>query len=141
MWMGYADSARSMNGFRGLAQVTGGTIPAQLWHNFMAAALGSEPQWAGSFPGVSWLAGIPLTPPAAGSVLYPEGLGTTTTSSTTTTSVPGSTTTVAGKTKPTGKGSTATTQPGRSGPTTTTPVPTTRPTATTPPTTTGRTLP
>ena len=50
MWIGHADSARSMDGFRGLSQVTGGTIPAQLWHNFMAEALKSFPQDAGGFP-------------------------------------------------------------------------------------------
>ncbi len=61
MWMGYADGARSMNGFRGLPQVTGGTIPAQLWHEFMTAALRSFPQYGGGFP----------TPDLAGRTLIP----------------------------------------------------------------------
>jgi penicillin-binding protein 1A len=50
LWMGYAASDRSMDGFRGMSSVTGGTIPAELWHTYMAGAIQSEPQYAGSFP-------------------------------------------------------------------------------------------
>jgi len=86
VWMGYANSSESMDGFRGEANVQGGTIPAELWHNYMAAALASEPQYIGTFPPVYYLGGETLTPPPAGSVLYPFGLGTTTTSTSSTTS-------------------------------------------------------
>ncbi|HET6966000.1 MAG TPA: transglycosylase domain-containing protein [Acidimicrobiales bacterium] len=117
VWMGYSDGFRPMVNYRGLTSVQGGTIPAQLWHYYMAAALASEPQWAGQFQPVYWMGGMTLTPPGAGTVLYPEGMGTTTTTSTTTT-VPTSTTvaptsrtTVAGtgRTPPTTRPSTATT--------------------------------
>src|ERR1700730_12602716 len=50
VWMGYAASSAPMVNFRGLASVQGGSVPAQLWHNFMAAALASDPQYAGTFP-------------------------------------------------------------------------------------------
>jgi penicillin-binding protein 1A len=92
VWMGYPNGFRPMVNYRGLKSVQGGTIPAQLWHDYMAAAVGVQPQWAGRFPALYYLGGITLSPPAAGTVLYPEGLGTTTTtasSSTTTTTVPG----------------------------------------------------
>jgi penicillin-binding protein 1A len=132
VWMGYANGFRPMLQFRGLASVQGGSIPARLWHDYMAAALAAEPQWVGSFPGVSYLGGTTLTPPAAGTVLYPEGLGTTTTTSTTT--VPASTTTTkpakpGSKTSPT---TTRTTTPGGGTPPTTVPAPsTTQPASTT----------
>ncbi len=57
MWMGYADSVRTMDGFRGLSSVTGGTLPAQMWHDYMAAAIKSAPQYAGAFPAPGSLAG------------------------------------------------------------------------------------
>lgn len=57
LWMGYADSARSMNGFRGMSSVTGGTLPAELWHDYMAAAIKSVPRYAGNFPAPGDLGG------------------------------------------------------------------------------------
>ena len=107
VWMGYPNGFRPMVHYRGLPSVQGGTVPAQLWHDFMASAVAAEPQWAGRFAPLYTLGGTTLTPPAAGTVLYPEGLGTTTT---TTTTVPGSTTT----TRPGSKPST-TTMPGGGG--------------------------
>ena len=102
VWMGYANSFRPMVNFRGYPSIEGGTIPARIWHDYMAAALASEPQWAGPFPPVYYLGGTTLTPPPAGSVLYPKGLGTTTTTSTTTTTtVPASTTVPKAKSAPT----------------------------------------
>ena len=63
-----------MVNFRGLTSVQGGTIPAQLWHNYMAAALASEPQYAGTFPLVYSFGGQTLTPPPVGSAsLFPAG--------------------------------------------------------------------
>ncbi|HET6963639.1 MAG TPA: transglycosylase domain-containing protein [Acidimicrobiales bacterium] len=49
VWMGYADSERPMKSFRGIGGVTGGTIPAELWHDYMAGAIKSEPQLGGQF--------------------------------------------------------------------------------------------
>jgi penicillin-binding protein 1A len=109
VWMGYAAGSTSMDGFRGIAHFAGGTIPAELWHTYMAAALASEPQYQGQFQPVYYLAGLTLTPPPIGTVLFPLGLGTTTTTTTTTTvptttvpstTVPSSTTTPARTTVP-----------------------------------------
>ncbi|HWE54625.1 MAG TPA: transglycosylase domain-containing protein [Acidimicrobiales bacterium] len=123
VWMGYAKDNTPMY------NVQGGTIPAQMWHHYMAAAIAAEPQWAGNFAPVYYMGGLTLTAPAAGSVLYPEGLGTTTTSSTSTT-VPSSTTTNPHSTTTIHK--TTPTTAGHS-------PPTTRPTPTTSPPTTART--
>lgn len=137
VWMGYAQGFKPMVNYRGLTSVQGGSIPAQLWHNYMAAAIGNEPQWAGRFQPAYYMGGMTLSPPATGSVLYPEGLGTTTTS-TTSTSVPtSSTTAVGGKTTPTSAATSPTTAgrttattsggttPASTGPATTTTAPTT----------------
>jgi penicillin-binding protein 1A len=95
LWMGYASGSIPMG------QVQGGTIPAELWHTYMASALASEPQWGGQFPVVDSLNGSTLSPPPESSLGFPQGLGTTTTTSpsttttsTTTTTVPKSTTTL-----------------------------------------------
>ena len=70
--MGYATSSQPMVNFRGLTSVQGGTIPAELWHNYMAAALASEPQYGGTFPVVYSFPGQTLTPPTVGTtVLFP----------------------------------------------------------------------
>ena len=128
VWMGYASSSRPMVNFRGLKSVQGGTIPAQLWRNYMAAALASDPQYQGAFPLVYSFDGQTLTPPPAGTVQFPQGLGPTTTTAppTTTTISPPSTTVPSSTTT-----ATPTTQPT---PTTSPPTPTTRPVATTAPT-------
>ena len=57
VWMGYANSEKSMDGFRGITSLAGGTIPAEMWHDYMAAALASEPQLAGTFPAPASLGG------------------------------------------------------------------------------------
>lgn len=112
VWMGYADSSRSMDGFRGLANVAGGTIPAELWHDYMAAVLARFPQYAGAFPSGFDLGGRILgTAPT-----------TTTSSSTATTTTSSTTLPASSTTRPT--------------PTTRPPVPTTVPPTTTPSTTT-----
>ena len=82
LWMGYANSTHTMDGFRGLPSVTGGSIPAHLWHQYMAAVLAQEPQYGGAFPSGFVLGGKPLTPKAPGA---------TTTTSTSTTTQPGTT--------------------------------------------------
>ena len=123
VWMGYSASSRSMDGFRGITNLSGGTIPAELWHDYMMAALASYPQYAGDFPPAYYLNGLTLSPPPASGLQFPLGLGTTTTTTTTppsttpstspatsaaTTTVPASTTT----------GTTVTTVPPRTTPTT-----------------------
>jgi penicillin-binding protein 1A len=133
VWMGYAGGSTSMDGFRGIAHLAGGTIPAELWHNYMEAALTSEPQYAGQFPVVYYLGGETLTPPGPGSVSFPLGLGTTTT----TTTAPKSTTVPSSTTVPASTTSTSTTAPVR----TTTPARTTVPTGTTVPARTATTAP
>ena len=140
VWMGYANSFRPMVNFRGLSSVEGGTVPAQLWHYYMASAIASEPQWAGQFQPVYYMGGTTLSPPPAGSVLYPEGLGTTTTTTTvpssTSTTTPGSSSTTGpskttATTRPTTVPTTAASPPKSTPSTATTSSTTTRPPATT----------
>jgi penicillin-binding protein 1A len=136
MWMGYADSARSMDGFRGLSQVTGGTIPAELWHSFMAEALKSFPQDGGGFPTPD-LAGPPLVPlPLSNGVV---GLRdpVPTTKPPTKPSRPARPTTPPTRSSPTGT-ATPSNKPAPPGPVPNTASPTTRPPATT---TTSTTVP
>ena len=42
-WAGYPTRERPMRGVHGIAGVTGGTLPAQIWHTYMTAALQGEP--------------------------------------------------------------------------------------------------
>jgi penicillin-binding protein 1A len=118
VWMGYAKNSTPMVNFRGLTSVQGGTIPAELWHNYMSAALASEPKLEGQFPLVYSFGGQTLVPPQVGSaVLFP----------TTTTTVP-----------PT----TSTTSPSKTSSSTTVTSPTSLPTSTSrPPTTVPATTP
>lgn len=62
VWMGYADSIRPMVDFRGYSSIQGGSIPAELWHSYMASLLASMPKYRGTFPSTS-LTGRVLTPP------------------------------------------------------------------------------
>lgn len=78
IWMGYADSARSMNGFRGMNSVVGGSIPAAMWHDYMSAALRAQPQFAGLFPPPGSLGGKNLSTAGqnlSGSNALPAGPG------------------------------------------------------------------
>ena len=101
MWMGYANSARSMDGFRGMSSVTGGSIPAELWHDYMAAAIQSHPQLGGAFPPPVSLAGknlmSALLAPTSTSVTT---AGPPTTPVTTATTTPASTTATTTKPAP-----------------------------------------
>jgi penicillin-binding protein 1A len=58
VWMGHADSRRSMENIKGVARVYGGTIPAETWKNFMTRALDGVPT-------VDFVraAGLPPAPP------------------------------------------------------------------------------
>jgi penicillin-binding protein 1A len=79
VWVGYPTGSRPMTGIYGLKQVTGGTIPADIFRRFMGAALSGAPfthfDPAPSLDGTKGVLGqVPATFP------------TTTTSSTSTTS-------------------------------------------------------
>ena len=43
VWVGYPTSERPMKGVHGIPGVTGGTLPAQIWHTYMTAALRGQP--------------------------------------------------------------------------------------------------
>ena len=132
LWMGYADSSKSMNGFRGLPSVTGGTIPAELWHDYMAAAVKTHPQYAGNFPAPGSLGGKNLAQVGTSNNTVPPYTGPSTTTfsfaNTTTTSSSSTTSTT---NPPANKGQTPQTLPPVTQPTT---QPTTPP-STAPPTT------
>jgi penicillin-binding protein 1A len=98
VWLGYASGEVPMG------QVEGGTIPAELWHSYMSAALASEPQYAGQFPIVYEFNYLALTPPSASSLEFPLGMGTTTTTTTvppTTVPTTSTTSTTVARTHPT----------------------------------------
>lgn len=86
LWMGYADGAsHKLRNVRGIAEVTGGTLPAQMWGNYMRQATANMP----AMP----FATVALAPPET-STTVPESTTTsvadvtsTTLASTTTTSV------------------------------------------------------
>ena len=50
-WVGYPTSERPMRGVHGIAGVTGGTLPAQIWHAYMTAALQGQPAAQFANPG------------------------------------------------------------------------------------------
>jgi penicillin-binding protein 1A len=43
VWMGYPEGQRPLYNIQGVARVAGGTIPAQVWHDFMAVAMANQP--------------------------------------------------------------------------------------------------
>jgi membrane peptidoglycan carboxypeptidase len=98
MWMGYSKGETPMQNFRGYKSIQGGTIPAAIWHDAMAAILRSYPALAGPFPTVESLPGTTLTPPT--NVVFPTTTTTSTVPPSTTTSKPTSTTTSSTTTVP-----------------------------------------
>jgi membrane peptidoglycan carboxypeptidase len=61
-WVGYPTAERPMQGVHGIAGVTGGTLPAEIWRTYMTEALQGQPveqfpspgsppyqQWCGSY--------------------------------------------------------------------------------------------
>jgi membrane peptidoglycan carboxypeptidase len=42
-WVGYPTKEKPMRGVHGIAGVTGGTLPAQIWHTYMTDALQGQP--------------------------------------------------------------------------------------------------
>jgi membrane peptidoglycan carboxypeptidase len=49
--VGYPTKEKPMKGVHGIAGVTGGTLPAQIWHTFMASALQGQPVEQFASPG------------------------------------------------------------------------------------------
>jgi penicillin-binding protein 1A len=62
VWMGYTAERKPMENVEGVPAVYGGTIPAAIWHQFMAEATGGEP--VETFPTPSF-AGYDVLPEAA----------------------------------------------------------------------------
>src|SRR3954468_1616407 len=50
-WVGYPTGERPMRGGHGIAGVTGGTLPAEIWHTFMTGALHGQPVEPFASPG------------------------------------------------------------------------------------------
>ena len=50
-WVGYPTGEKPMRGVHGIAGVTGGTLPAQIWHTFMTDALQGQPVEQFASPG------------------------------------------------------------------------------------------
>lgn len=50
-WVGDPTKERPMRGVHGIAGVTGGTLPAQIWHTYMTAALQGQPVQQFASPG------------------------------------------------------------------------------------------
>ena len=50
-WVGYPTRERPMRGVHGIAGVTGGTLPAQIWHTYMTDALQGQPVEQFASPG------------------------------------------------------------------------------------------
>jgi penicillin-binding protein 1A len=51
VWVGYPTAEKPMRGVHGIAGVTGGTLPAQIWHAYMTAALQGQPVEQFASPG------------------------------------------------------------------------------------------
>ena len=43
VWMGHADQNKPMTGLYGFGEITGGTLPARIWHDFMVKAMEGVP--------------------------------------------------------------------------------------------------
>jgi penicillin-binding protein 1A len=50
-WVGYPTRERPMRDLHGIAGVTGGTLPAEIWHTYMTAALQGQPVEQFASPG------------------------------------------------------------------------------------------
>jgi len=50
-WVGYPNAERPMRGVHGIAGLTGGTLPAQIWHTYMTGALQGQPVEQFASPG------------------------------------------------------------------------------------------
>ena len=50
-WVGYPTNEKPMRGVHGIAGVTGGTLPAEIWHTYMTEALQGQPVEQFASPG------------------------------------------------------------------------------------------
>ena len=75
VWVGYPQGEVPMHNVEGFPDVFGGSLPAEIWHDFMSQAVASMA--VRTFPSVS-LAGYDLTPPGSigGSPLQVSGVST-----------------------------------------------------------------
>ena len=105
VWMGYPDGSKPMEGVHGVT-VTGGTLPATIWHNFMSAALTDVPKDKFPDPPSPQVDSSSSSESATTEPSSSDASTTTTSSSTTTTS---STTTSTTAPKSTTTSSTSTT--------------------------------
>ncbi|MGH2772321.1 MAG: penicillin-binding transpeptidase domain-containing protein, partial [Actinomycetota bacterium] len=62
VWMGYRKGDVRMSLVHGVRDVTGGSIPAQMWSKYMGAALEGVPPAEFAAPGTSALGGLGLPP-------------------------------------------------------------------------------
>ena len=60
VWLGFDDPKKKLVGVRGLAGVSGGSLPAQIWHDFMDVATRDRP--VESFTPPAELGGVVLNP-------------------------------------------------------------------------------
>jgi penicillin-binding protein 1A len=128
VWVGFPDGQdHELRGVHGLKGVTGGTLPADIWHRYMAVAT-EQPQYRGSFH----------DPGDLGGRLVPESSRVEPDASTTTTASPSSTTSSSSSTS---SSSTTSTTAGGSDTTTTSSTEPTSTTTTTAPTTSTTVLP
>jgi penicillin-binding protein 1A len=105
VWVGYPTGSRPMTGIYGLKQVTGGTIPADIWRRFMSSALSGAPftkfDPAPSLDGSRGALGqVPATYPTTTTTSTSTTTTTSTTTlapTTTTSTEPPKTTTTTGK--------------------------------------------
>lgn len=82
VWVGYHDPHRPMRNVRGYSEITGGTLPAQIWHDFMIQATRGLPALSFQTPTPT-----PTPVPAVTSTTAQTLPATSTTPETTSTSV------------------------------------------------------
>ena len=88
VWMGYSDSPRPLLDILGVGSVSGGTLPAGTWADYMRSALEGQPAMSFPRPGPLPAPGptarddspgdqpagpVPLAPVAPGTPRYPTG--------------------------------------------------------------------
>ena len=86
VWMGNTNGRQPLVNIKGLPEVFGGTLPAQAWHDFMAAALAGSPveNFVPPAPLIPCFAPTTTTPPPPFSPFTPSSSTSSTSTSTTT---------------------------------------------------------
>jgi penicillin-binding protein 1A len=85
VWVGYPHLEQPLLNVEGIGGVAGGTIPAEIWHDFMSAAVGNLPVQNFAYPVFT---GHTISGPGGYSTYQPSSTSTTTTSTTTTSTTP-----------------------------------------------------